>query len=101
MRASSPSIEHGSRHWTVIGAPSLAELDAAVDLGRRSRHAAHRRVRRHEPRRSSLVPVTGMHHRLPETAGKPSGSGEKQAARFLKRTCSSHLSELVGPFCQV
>ena len=30
MRASSPSIEHGSRHWTVTGAPSPVEMDAAV-----------------------------------------------------------------------
>ena len=93
MRASPPSIELGNYLWTVTGAPSLVEMDADIVSGRRCCRAAHRRVHRRELRRSSMVPVTGVHHRSPETAGKPSGSGEKHVARFLKHTCSSHLSE--------
>ena len=77
----------------MTGAPSPAEMDAVIVSGRRSHRAAPHRVRRRELRLPSLVPVAGEHHRSPEMAGKPPGSGEKQVARFLKHTCSSPLSD--------
>ena len=89
MLAPPLSIELGNIVKTMTDAPSPAEMDLAIDFGRRSHRAAPRQSRRQALRRPIPVVVTVEHHRSPEIAGKPSGSRKKPCARFLKRTGSS------------